>query len=54
MTLDEEMFSIAIFLDLSETFGTVNNGILGNKLERYGAREIVLASFKSYLHSGNL
>ena len=48
-SIDQNKFSIGIFLDLAKAFDTVNHAVLLRKLDYYGVRGIALEWFKSYL-----
>jgi len=47
--IDNNKFSIGVFIDLSKAFDTIDHRIFINKLERYGIRGFALPWFKSYL-----
>ena len=47
---DKREQCIAVYLDLSKTFDTINHGIFLKKLEYYDIREKVLEWFTSYLY----
>lgn len=48
-SLDNKLFTIAVFLDLSKAFDTVNRDIMLNKLDNLGFRGIANQWFASYL-----
>ena len=47
--IDENKFSMGIFIDLSKAFDTIDHSILEKKLEFYGIRGLPLNLLKSYL-----
>ena len=47
--LDRDEYSCGVFLEFQKAFDTVNHKILIGKLNHYGAREIPLDWFQSYL-----
>ena len=49
--IDNGEYPIAIFINLSKPFDTINHSILLDKLEYYGIRGFALKWFESYLHS---
>jgi hypothetical protein len=48
-SLDNKDYTIAIFLDLSKAFDTINHNILLDKLSYYGIRGLPLIRFTNYL-----
>ena len=53
-SLEAGKISIAIFLDLSKAFDTLNHDLLLHKMERYGIRGNTLEWFRSYLYARKL
>ena len=47
--VNNKMYSIGIFIDLSIAFDTIDHSLLIKKLQHYGVRRIVLDWFMSYL-----
>ena len=47
--IDDNSYSMGVFVDLSKAFDTLDHGILLHKLEHYGIRGVALKWFKSYL-----
>ena len=45
---------MALFLDLSKVFDTLEHKVMYAKLEKYGIRGLALDWFKSYLHNRQL
>ena len=51
---EKKVPSVAVFLDLSKAFDTLEHSIVLKKMERYGIRGCVLAWFESYLKNRKL
>ena len=47
--LDNNYYSIEVFLDLSKAFDTINHGILIDKLQRYSRRGVAVNWIHNYL-----
>ena len=52
--IDERMYTIGVFLDLSKAFDTLEHEVLFDKLSIYGIRGIALKWYKSYLKNRQL
>ncbi len=48
-SMDNNEYTVGVFLDLKKAFDTIDYGLLMMKLERYGIRGKAFAWIKSYL-----
>ena len=53
-SMDQGKHTIALFIDLSKAFDTIDHDILFQKLHHYGIRGPALSWFKSYLHNRSI
>ena len=49
--LDHKLMALALFIDISKAFDSLDQAILISKLERHGVHGVTLAWFSSYLTS---
>lgn len=50
-SIDQNKFTIGVFIDFSKAFDTVNHNILLKKMNLYGISDYCLSWFQSYLHN---
>src|SRR5688572_13961404 len=51
--IDNNKFSVSIFIDLAKAFDTVDHGTLLKKLQHYGIKEVTHQWFSNYLANRN-